>query len=200
MQVPIFEVVDEIPNRTVGIPSPTTAVKKEVTNPDSTSKVLQSAIVACCQADSRMARDTNSEPGMATINPGRPEIIEYKKARRQGNDRVRSIMPMHPLSFGSIEEQTLDLCLPLVCRPRSLTTDIRTRRFPNFAMHEFDGCPRRWRTMLGLVDRVVAVLVRVRVIGFFAHHWNALMVLGTPAAAPRFFVLLMAGPCAVAQS
>ena len=68
-------------------------------------------------------------------------------------------MPMHPLSFGGIEEQALDSRLPLIRHPRSLTTDIRPRRFPDFAVHEFDRSARRWGPIFGLGDRVAAVLV-----------------------------------------
>jgi len=175
-------------------------------NQDSSSKILQLAIVACCADESRMVRDTNSGPGTATRNP----TTGYKNARKQENEHVRSIMPMHPLSFGSVKEQTLDFRLPPI--PRRLTADFRTRCFPNLVVHQFDRSPWRWRTVwrwrtiwrwgaiFGLTNRVAAVLVRVRVVDFFAHHRNALLVLGTPAAVSRFFILLMAGPCAVSQS
>lgn len=118
---------------------------------------------------------------------------------------------MHPLSFGSVKEQTLDFRLSPIPRHRRLTADFRTRRFPDLVVHEFDRSPWRWRTVwrwrtiwrwgaiFGLTNRVAAVLVRVRVVGFFAHHRDALMVLGAPTAALGFFILLMARPCAVAQ-
>ena len=68
-------------------------------------------------------------------------------------------MPMHPLSFGGIEEQALNSSLSLIHRPRSFTTDIRPRRFPDVAVHEFDRSARRRGPSLGLGDRVAAVLV-----------------------------------------
>ena len=65
-------------------------------------------------------------------------------AERQDHHRIRSIMPMKPPSFGTIEEQTLDFGLPFICHDnRRLTTDSRTRRLPDFAVHELDGAPRR---------------------------------------------------------
>lgn len=180
-------------------------------NQDSTSKILQLAIVACCADESRMVRATRTARltwPLATRNPR----TDYKNARKRENEHVRSIMPMHPLSFGSVKEQTLDFRLSPIPRHRRLTADFRTRRFPDLVVHEFDRSPWRWRTVwrwrtiwrwgaiFGLTNRVAAVLVRVRVVGFFAHHRDALMVLGTPAAASRFFILLMACPCAVSQS
>jgi hypothetical protein len=114
-------------------------------NQDSSSEIIQSAIVACCADESRMVRDTNSGPGTATRNP----TTDYKNARKQENEHVRSIMPMHPLSFGSVKEQTLDFRLSPIPR---LTADFRTRRFPDLVVHQFDRSPWRWRTIFGLTN------------------------------------------------